>query len=171
MLTRDAILAQMRRRVVTEHSEVFGGDLRVQELLRSEYRAADARADMRAQGDSTRLQDLRIAVRQWAVAHIGELSQDAQTALARALGAGQREINVDVFNASIFAAAVVDDTGVPLFSADDVLTWPERSAVWDEVLRIASRALDLSEVGSNALKEPSPDSPATTDATPSTAAT
>ena len=77
---------------------------------------------------------------------------------------------VDRFNATIFAAAVVDEAGAPLFSAEDVLQWPERTDVWAEVLRIAQFALDLSEVGTDALKKSSADSPETTDATPSTAA-
>lgn len=41
MLTRDAILSQMQRRITTEHSDVFGGDLRLRELSRAEYRAAE----------------------------------------------------------------------------------------------------------------------------------
>lgn len=124
MLTRDAILAQMARRSKTIPSEVFGGDLRIQELLRSEYRATE-----RAAADAK---------------------------------------SVDVWNAGIFATAVIDADSKPLFSADEVLLWPERSAVWGEVLRIAQAALDLSEVGSDALKEPSTVSPETTIATPST---
>lgn len=124
MLTRDAILAQMSRRSKTIPSEVFGGDLRIQELLRSEYRATE-----RAAADAK---------------------------------------SVDVWNAGIFATAVIDADSKPLFSADEVLLWPERSAVWNEVLRIAQAALDLSEVGSDALKEPSTVSPETTIATPST---
>lgn len=124
MLTRDAILAQMARRTKVIASDVLGGDLRIQELLRSEYRATE-----RAAADAK---------------------------------------SVDVWNAGIFATAVIDADSKPLFSADEVLLWPERSAVWNEVLRIAQAALDLSEVGSEALKELSTVSPETTIATPST---
>ena len=124
MLTRDAILAQMARRTKVIASDVFGGDLRIQELLRSEYRATE-----RAAADAK---------------------------------------SVDVWNAGIFAIAVIDADSKPLFSADEVLLWPERSALWGEVLRIAQAALDLSEVGSEALKELSTVSPATTDTTPLT---
>lgn len=124
MLTRDAILAQMARRTKVIASDVFGGDLRIQELLRSEYRATE-----RAAADAK---------------------------------------SVDVWNAGIFAIAVIDADSKPLFSADEVLLWPERSTVWGEVLRIAQAALDLSEVGSEALKELSTVSPETTDTTPLT---
>ena len=124
MLTRDAILAQMARRTKVIASDVFGGALRIQELLRSEYRTTE-----RAAADAK---------------------------------------SVDVWNAGIFATAVIDADSKPLFSADEVLLWPERSAVWNEVLRIAQAALDLSEVGSEALKELSTVSPETTIATPST---
>ena len=124
MLTRDAILASMQRRTTTESSIVFGGAMRVRELLRSEYREAQA------------------AARNDAV------------------------MPNDRFNAMIFATAVIDDAGGPLFTADDVLLWPERSVVWNEVLRIAQLALDLSEVGTDALKKPSSASPETTDVTP-----
>lgn len=120
MLTRDSILAQMQRRTKVEASAVFGGDLRVRELLRSEYRAAQTTA----QADTV--------------------------------------MPVDRFNATIFAAAVVDEAGAPLFTADDVLQWPERTELWDEVLRIAQFALDLSEVGPEALKAPSDALPETT---------
>ena len=124
MLTRDAILAQMARRTKVIASDVLGGDLRIQELLRSEYRATE-----RAAADAK---------------------------------------SVDVWNAGIFATAVIDTDSKPLFSADEVLLWPERSALWGEVLRIAQAALDLSEVGSEALKELSTVSPETTTTTPST---
>lgn len=128
MLTRDAILAQLARRTKIEPSAVFGGDVTIRELLRSEFRAVRS------------------------------------AALAGA------SLDADLWNAGIFAAAVVDAAGVPLFQADELLAWPDRSAVWDEVLRIAKAALDLSEVGPDFLPKPSSGSPATPGATPSTAA-
>ena len=170
MLTRDAILAHMQRRTKVEHSAVFGGDLRIRELLRSEYKAIDARADTQAQGDSTRLITLRNALRQWAITHTIELDADAQTAFWLALQAGHRELDVDAFNGGIFAAAVVGDDGEPLFKLAEVLAFPQRPDVWDEIQRIATIVIDLSEVGPEALKELSADLPETTDAIPSTAA-
>lgn len=116
MLTRDLILAQMTRRTKVEPSAVFGGDVTIRELLRSEFRAVRAAAT-----------------------------------------AGDRLLDTDLWNAGIFAAAVVDTTGAPLFQADELLTWPDRSAVWNEVLRIAKAALDLSEVGPDFLPPPSSD--------------
>lgn len=128
MLTRDAILAQMQRRTKVEPSAVFGGDVTIRELLRSEFRTVRAAAFTNGPFDT------------------------------------------DLWNAGIFAAAVVDANGAPLFQADELLLWPDRSAVWDEVLRIAKAALDLSEVGPDFLPPPSSDSPATPDTIPSTAA-
>lgn len=116
MLTRDAILAQLTRRTNVESSAVFGGDLTIRELLRSEFRAVRA---------------------------------------AAAVSDGL--LDTDLWNAGLFAAAVVDAAGAPLFSADEVLAWPDRSAVWGEVLRIAKAALDLSEVGPDFLPPPSSD--------------
>jgi len=128
MLTRDAILAQLARRTKIEPSAVFGGDVTIRELLRSEFRAVRSAA----------------------------------------MSAGP--FDADLWNAGIFATAVVDAAGVPLFQADELLAWPDRTAVWDEVLRIAKAALDLSEVGPDFLPPPSSDSPVTPDVIPSTAA-
>lgn len=129
MLSKQDILARMQRRTQTISSDVFVGDLRIRELLRSEYRAIQAQA----QPD-------------------GE------------------PFNVDRWNAGCFAAIVIDASGEPMFTVDEVLQWPERPEVWDEVVRVANAGLNFSEVGTAALKKPSGDSPATTDATPKTEA-
>jgi len=73
---------------------------------------------------------------------------------------GQALIDTDRWNGGLFANAVIDAaTGAPLFTVDEVLTFPERSAVWGEVRRIAQESLDLSEVGPPALfpGDPTPD--------------
>jgi len=67
---------------------------------------------------------------------------------------GQALIDTDRWNGGLFANAVIDAaTGAPLFTVDEVLTFPERSAVWGEVRRIAQESLDLSEVGPEALSK------------------
>jgi len=66
--------------------------------------------------------------------------------------AGQALIDTDRWNGGLFANAVIDaSTGMPLFTVDEVLAFPERTAVWAEVRRIAQESLDLSEVGQPAL--------------------
>ena len=153
----------MQRRTKVEPSAVFGGDLRVRELLRSEYKAIDANADTQAEGDSTRLNTLRGALRSWGLLHTDVLAIDAQNSFWLALSSGQREVDVDAFNGGIFVAAVVGDDDKPLFTLDELLQFPQRADIWDEIQRIAAIALQLSEVGPQALKAPSDASPETTD--------
>lgn len=68
---------------------------------------------------------------------------------------GQPLTNVDQWNAHIFASGVIGENGAALFAAADILAWPRRADLWTEIARIGSAILDLSEVGSDALKEPS----------------
>lgn len=73
---------------------------------------------------------------------------------------GEPQINLDQWNGGLFANTVIDAaTGAPLFTLDEILAFPERNALWSEVRRIAQESLDLSEVGSDALKsgDPTPD--------------
>ena len=159
MLTRDSILAQMQRRTKIEHSAVFGGDVRIQELTRAEFRAAQAAAAGLSQNEWFALIRLRQAVHAWSVGV--EINADARMELLGLL-TQSNDTNADIWNAHIFAASVVDDTGKALFTPADVLAFPERDDVWAEIVRLDTIALDLSEVGPEALKAPSDDSPETT---------
>ncbi len=64
----------------------------------------------------------------------------------------------DRWNGSLFANAVIDPaSGAPLFTLDEVLTFPERNQLWDEIRRIAQLSLDLSEVWPAALTKSDPE--------------
>lgn len=140
LLNRDALLDSLSPREAVEPSAVFGGELLLRELTRLQHRSLLAVANARPE-------------------------------MQRA----------DAWNAGIFAAGVMSPTSGdpypdnrrdaagnllvdpttrrPMFTADEVLALPNRSAVFDEVLRVAQRILDLSEVGPDALKsgDPAPD--------------
>lgn len=62
---------------------------------------------------------------------------------------GQALIDTDRWNSGLFANAVIDMHGEPLFTVDEVLAFPERTRLWAEVRRIAQESLDLSEVGNS----------------------
>lgn len=160
MLTREAMLAAVQRRTVTEPSAVFGGDVRVQELTRAEFRAAQVAAAGLSPNEWFALNRLRQGVHAWSVGV--EIDADARMELLGVL-TQSNDTNADVWNAHIFAASVVDDTGKALFTPADVLAFPERDDVWDEVIRLDTIALNLSEVRPDALKAPSTDSPETTE--------
>jgi hypothetical protein len=62
-------------------------------------------------------------------------------------------VNVDDWNAGLFAAVVIDPaTNTPMYTLSEVLEWANRPALWDEIIRIASLGLDLSEVKPESLK-------------------
>lgn len=67
-------------------------------------------------------------------------------------------ILLDHWHAARFAAGVIDpETEQPIFTRDEVLAWPNREDLWNEVVRISNAIGALSEVGTEALK--SGDSP------------
>lgn len=163
MLTKDQILAQITRRTQTVASEVFGGELCIREHMRAEYRAIQERANKGKPGETDRITALRAGVRSWLVAHADELPGEPSAQLARIIADTSELFDTDRWNSGLFANAVIDAaTGQPLFSVEDVLGFPERSAVWIEIRRVAQLSLDLSEVGHEALKPSSADLPATT---------
>jgi hypothetical protein len=87
-----------------------------------------------------------------------ELTRAEYRAIAAAADMGENQINIDQWNGGIFAAGVIDGaTQAPLFTLDEVLSFPQRGALWDEIRRVASVILDLSEVGTDPLPEPSTD--------------
>lgn len=120
MLSKDQFLTTLTRRTKTIASEVFGGDVRIRELSRAEWRQASKESEMPERGAD-----------------------------------GQTLIHVDQWNSRVFAAGVIGENDAPLFAPEDVLAFPNRDDVWSEIQRIGGAILDLSEVGSDALKAPS----------------
>jgi hypothetical protein len=87
-----------------------------------------------------------------------ELTRAEYRAIATAADMGNDQINIDQWNGGLFAAGVIDPvTHAPAFTLDEVLTFPQRGALWDEIKRIATCILDLSEVGAGPLLAPSTD--------------
>ena len=87
-----------------------------------------------------------------------ELTRAEYRAIARAADMGDGKINVDQWNGGIFAAGVIDpETKEPMFTIDEILAWPQRAVLWDEITRVATVILDLSAVGPAPLDPPSAD--------------
>lgn len=57
------------------------------------------------------------------------------------------DILIDPWRAALFAAGVVGEDGASLFSAEEILAFPQRDDLWDEIARIANAVLEVSEVG------------------------
>ncbi len=87
-----------------------------------------------------------------------ELTRATFRAIAQHAATGDDKIDIDKWNGGIFAAGVVEN-GAPAFTLDEILIWPHRDELWDEIRRVASAILSLSEVGPEHLKAPSSDSP------------
>lgn len=69
-------------------------------------------------------------------------------------------ILTDRWNIARFVSGVIDPaTEEPIFTRDELLAWPNRADLWDEVARIANEIDALSEVGGESLKsgDPAPD--------------
>jgi hypothetical protein len=89
-----------------------------------------------------------------------ELDRATARAASRASDIGNGRTDLDTWNASVFAAGVIDAaTGAPLFTVDEIKAWPHRVALWNEIVRIGNAILELSEVSPDALKsgDPAPD--------------
>lgn len=115
LLSKTNILQVITRRTKDITSDVFGGDLRIQEITRAEYRAVYQAADI-----------------------------------------GDNKVSLDKLHAGFFALMVIDPaTGGPMFTEDEVMAFPERNTIWNEVVRIQQAGLDLSEAGPDFLPAPS----------------
>lgn len=71
---------------------------------------------------------------------------------------GDKKVSLARLNAGFFAFMVLDPTtATPMYTADEVMAFPERDALWAEVARIKQAGLDLSEAGDGFLPAPSAD--------------
>lgn len=159
--TRDSILARLRLAERDEESIPLAGTVRLRELTRAELRAA---SDWATSTDLAKREEARGVLLAGAVQ--AALGEDAdQEALRRALmayylGTPETATDADRWNAAIVAAGVLGEDGAPLFRKEEIIQWPGRGALWDEVLRLAQAVLDLSGVGSAALKSSDLETPA-----------
>lgn len=158
--TRDSILARLRLAERDEESIPLGGMVRLREITRAELRAA---SDWSASTDLAKREEARSMLLANTVREaLGEEAD--REALRRALtayylGAAETATDADRWNAAIVAAGVLGEDGAPLFRKEEIVQWPGRGALWDEVLRLAQAVLDLSGVGSAALKSGDPETP------------
>ena len=120
-LDKATILATLRLAERDEERVPFGGQLRLRELTRAQWRAC---------------------------------------AQASAVPDDAGKVNLDQWRAHLFAAGVINGTGEPLFTPAEVLDFPQRDDLWEEIARIADCILELSEVGQAPLSEASFGSPA-----------
>ena len=87
-----------------------------------------------------------------------ELTRAEYRAIATRADMGEERVNIDQWNGGIFAAGVIDpSTDAPMFSVDELMAWPQRAALWNEIQRVVTCILDLSEVGTLPLAAPSAD--------------
>lgn len=124
-LGREQIVPALARRTQDIPSAAFGGEIRIRELTRAEWRASND--------------------------HASTGKEDAD---------GAPIIYIDHWAAARFAAGVIDPaTDAPMFTADEVLAWPNRADLWREIGRIADAIDRLSEADRGALKsgDTSPD--------------
>lgn len=127
----------LRRTVID--APAIGGQVTIRELLRPEYLAAERAA-------------------------ITEPPPDTPTHHPTT-GARLLYRNADRWHAHLVAAGAIDpDSGDPLWSADEILRWPNRDGLWSgldaaapgDIPRLAQAILDLSEVGPEAIKSEGP---------------
>lgn len=161
--TRETILQRIRLAEQDEESPLLG-TLRLRELTRQAYKDA---ARWASTSDLASREQARGTLLAGAVQRAME-GEDMVDKLRTALGAyfiGAPESAVDAnrWNAALLAAGLIDQaTGQPLFTADEILSWPARDDLWLEVGRLAQCVYDLSEIGEAHLKkESSISSPAT----------
>lgn len=92
-----------------------------------------------------------------AAVHIRELTRAQwRTATEAARADEEGKILLSPYYQHIFAFGVVDAEGKPIFQPAEVLDFPNRDDVWEEIARIAQAILELSEVGSQALFQDNP---------------
>lgn len=157
--SRDAILARLALAERDEESLPLGGAVRLVELTRAQLTAIGQWA---ASSDAAAREHVRGAQLAYAVSQaLGDAAVDSdalrQALVTYSIGAPEQVKDPDRWNAGIFAAGVIDpETKQPLFAREEVLQWPGRPDLWSEVLRLAQRVLDLSEVGQSYLKSGDP---------------
>lgn len=71
---------------------------------------------------------------------------------------GDNKVNLARLNAGFFAFMVIDPiTTTTMYTADEVMAFPERAALWAEIARIKDLGLKISEAGEGFLHAPSAD--------------
>ena len=78
---------------------------------------------------------------------IRELTRAQWRACGEAARDGEGNILIDPWRAGLFAAGVIDEDGRPMFTMAEVLAFPQRDSLWEEIARIANAVLEVSEVG------------------------
>lgn len=154
-INRDAILARLVLAERDEESAPLGGTVRLRELTRAELRDAGQWATTTdlAERERTRSALFADAVRE----AMGDEEALRRALTAYYIGAAETATDADRWNAALLAVGMVDgESGKPLFSRDEIIQWPNRGALWSEVLRLAQAILDLSEVGQSHLKSGDP---------------
>lgn len=155
-VTRESALARLTLAERDEESPPLGGTLRLRELTRAQLRACGGWATTEDMAEREKARGVALAT-----ADLADDEARARALTAYWLGAPATTTDADRWHAALFAAMVVDpETKEPIFDRDQILTWPNRIELWNEVRRIAQMGLDLSEVGAEALRKSDPEAPA-----------
>jgi hypothetical protein len=156
---RDIIQVRLALAERDEESPILGVTLRLRELTRAAFKDVARWAASEDLAERERLHGAQLA---GAVQEaLGQEPLDTvafrQALTAYYLGTPERATDPDRWNAAILAASWIDPaTGRSVVTREEILAWPARADLRDEVLRLAQAALDLSEVGQAHLKSGGP---------------
>lgn len=163
-VTRETITQRLALAEQDEESVLLGGTIRLRELTRAAFKDAARWATSTDLIDRERARGARLvlaareALNQDDALRLGDL---VRAALAQyAIGAPEDATDADRWNAALLAASWIDvATGKPVVTREEILAWPARAPLREEVWRLAQCVLDISEVGPGPLKssDPTPD--------------
>ncbi len=158
MTLKESILARLALAERDEVSIPLGVTLRLREITRAQWRAAIEWAQTENLAEREKARGNALAVADLA-------DEDARrAALMQYWGElPERVMILERWYVGLLAVSAIDpETGAALFTRDEIMAWPQRAELWDEVARLGQAVLDLSEVGESHLKkESSPSSPQT----------
>lgn len=160
-VTRDTIRERIRLAEQDEESPLLGGTVRLRELTRQAFKDA---ARWASTSDLASREQARGSLLVGAVQRAMEAPDALQMAdtLRAALGtyfigAPESAVDVNRWNAALLAAGWIDPaTGATVLKPEEILAWPARDDLWNEVGRLAQCVYDLSEAGQASLKSGDP---------------
>lgn len=162
MTIRETVLQRLALAERDEESSVLGVTVHLRELTRAAFKEA---ARWAASSDLADRERARGALFVSAVQEALD-AEDWRGAIRMALtayyiGTPERATDLDRWNAGLLAAGWIDpETGASVVSREEILNWPARDELREEVQRLVNSLMELSEVGSEALKSGGSTAPA-----------
>lgn len=160
---RDIVQTRLALAERDEESPVLGVTVHLRELTRAAFKDAArwAASDDLAEREQLRGAQLAVAVQEALGQEPLDVAAFRQALATYYLGTPERATDIDRWNAAILAASWIDVATLrPVVTREEILSWPARAEVRDEVFRLAQAVLDLSGVGQAHLKSGDPETPA-----------